>query len=133
MKRIFAMAAIVLSLAGCATGSVVVVGNRHAPIDPSQVKLYLQPPAQPYDQIALLDAQGAGMGHQRQMDSAVAKLKSEAAKLGANGLLLEGISGAHPTAAFGTAYGSNGSFGTVSAFGVKRAEASAVAIFVHNP
>lgn len=133
MKRILTVGAIALMLAGCATGSVVVVGAKHAPIDSAQVKLYLQPPAQPYDQIALLDAQGAGLGHQRQMDSAIAKLKSEAGELGANGLLLEGVSGARSTAAFGTAYGSNGSFGTVSAFGVKRAEASAVAIYVHNP
>lgn len=132
MKRIIFLLGIALCLAGCATGSVVVVGNTHPPIDPAQVKVYLQPPARAYDQVAMLDAQGAGMGRQRQMDSAVNKLKSEAAKLGANGILLQGISGAHPTAAFGTAYGSGG-VGTVSAFGVKRAEASAIAIYVHNP
>ena len=43
-------------LCGCAsTSSHVLVGTQRAPLDPSQVKLYLRPPAN-YEEIALVSA-----------------------------------------------------------------------------
>lgn len=132
MKRIIAVIAVACLLGGCATGSEVLVGAKHPPIDPSQVQVYASPPPQPYDQVAILDAQGAGLGPQRQMDSAIAKLKSQAAELGANGILLQGVSGARSTVGFGSYYGSGGTFGTGTFTGIKRAEASATAIYVHQ-
>lgn len=69
--------------------SHVVIGTRHPPLDPSQVKLYLHPPAK-YEEIALVsaDSRNAFASAQSLMDSAIERLKSDAAKLGANGILL---------------------------------------------
>ena len=77
-------------LAGCAT-SHVMVGTPRAPISPSEVKVYLHPPER-YDEIAILDTSSQGsfsFTQQGKMDVVVERLKAEAAKLGANGILLE--------------------------------------------
>lgn len=77
-------------LAGCAT-SHVMVGNSRPPISPSEVKIYLHPPAK-YDEIAILDTSSKGsfsFTSQGKMDVVVERLKEEAAKLGANGILLQ--------------------------------------------
>jgi len=95
-------------LCGCAsTSSHVIVGNQRAPLDASQVKLYLRPPAN-YEEIALVSADSHnsfGSSEQAKMDVAIGTLKKEAAKLGANGILLS---------AAGDRYA--GSFGSVSGF-----------------
>lgn len=82
-----AFAAIV---AGCAT-SHVMVGNPRPPISPSDVRIYLHPPAK-YEEIAILDTSSKGsfsITSQGKMDVVVERLKAEAAKLGANGILLQ--------------------------------------------
>ena len=79
-------------LAGCAASSHVLVGIARPPISPDQVKLYLHPPAK-YEEIAVIDASSRGspaFTDQQKMDKAIARLRDEAAKLGANGILLEG-------------------------------------------
>jgi uncharacterized protein YbjQ (UPF0145 family) len=79
---------------GCAVtrGSNVLVGTKRSPISPDHVKLYLQPPKQ-YEQIALIsaDAQNFMASQQKMTDSTVARLKQEAASLGANGVLIGDI------------------------------------------
>lgn len=81
-------------VSGCALtrGSNVLVGTKRSPIAPDQVKLYLQPPKQ-YEQIALLsaDAQSFLASQQKMTDGTVARLKQEAAALGANGVLISDI------------------------------------------
>jgi hypothetical protein len=78
-------------LAGCASSSHVLVGQARAPIPPDQVQIYLQPPPH-FEQIATLDASsGSFASDQAKTDKAIAKLKAEAAKLGANGVLLQGV------------------------------------------
>ena len=79
-------------LAGCAASSHVLVGTARPPISPDQVKIYLHPPAK-YEEIAIIDASSRGspaFTDQQKMNKAIARLKDEAAKLGANGILLEG-------------------------------------------
>jgi hypothetical protein len=79
----------VLFLAGCASGSAIVTGTKRPPIDPSQVKLYLQPPSN-FEVIGIVDASSdSGWTEQGSQDYAVQELKKQAAKLGANGVLLE--------------------------------------------
>lgn len=111
---------------------MIVVGGKHPPLDPSQVRIYLNPPAQPYDQVPLLDAKGAGMGQQAQMNSAVGKLKAQAAEVGANGILLQDTSDAESSVGVGNYFNSRGTFGTGTFTSMKRAEAKAIAIYVHD-
>src|SRR5690606_19424921 len=80
-----------LLLAACAS-SALVTGTPRAPIDPSQVRIYFSAPPGGYEEIALLESNSGAFtyGEQNKMDSVVAKLRKEAAKLGANGVLFRG-------------------------------------------
>ena len=90
----FRTVAIVLAaalVAGCAGSSKVMLGQARAPIDPAQVQIYRTPPAGSQE-IAQLESKSAvGFGTQGQTDAAVARLKREAAALGANGVVLLGV------------------------------------------
>lgn len=87
-KRHYLMFTLVMWLAGCATGSAIVTGTPRAPITPQQVTLYLEPPAQ-FEAIALLNASSPmSFSKQETVDMAVKELKAQAAKIGANGVLL---------------------------------------------
>lgn len=91
MKKAIA-AALCVALAGCASSSVL-VGTRRPEIEPDQVKLYLAPPAQ-FEQVALLEASSNGafaLTSRQKTNKVVERLKAEAATLGANGVLLQGI------------------------------------------
>jgi hypothetical protein len=81
-----------LTFASCATSSHVVVGTKRAAINPEDVRLYLTPPPK-YEEVAVLDSTSRGafaLGDQAKIDKAIARLKREAASLGANGILLRG-------------------------------------------
>jgi hypothetical protein len=81
-------AGVMLVLAACASGSAIVTGNTRAPVAPEQVKLYLEPPAA-FEVIGLVNASSdSGWTEQGSVDYAIAELKKQAAKLGANGVLL---------------------------------------------
>jgi len=78
---------------GCGASSHILVGTARSPIDPTLVKIYLSPPAE-YEPIALLDASSKhalALGDQAKTDKMVERLKVEAAAVGANGLLLQGV------------------------------------------
>lgn len=110
MKRhrfeVFLLALAVLAIGACASGSAIVTGNTRAPIALEQVKIYLDPPAE-FEVIGLVSASSdAGWTEQGSQDYAVKELKKQAAKLGANGVLL-GSSGEKTTTAvggYGTGY-----------------------------
>jgi len=128
-----ALAAVVV-LAGCAASSHVLVGTARTPIAPEQVKIYLQPPPR-YEEIATIDASSRGtpvFTDQRKMDRAIGRLKQEAAKLGANGILLEGTSD-QQTGGIGLGTGSasgNSAFGIGTSFGIVIKTATGIAIYV---
>jgi ribulose kinase len=128
-----ALAAVVV-LAGCAASSHVLVGTARTPISPDQVKIYLQPPPR-YEEIATIDASSSGtpvFTDQRKMDRAIGRLKQEAAKLGANGILLEGTSD-QQTGGIGLGTGSasgNSAFGIGTSFGIVIKTATGIAIYV---
>jgi hypothetical protein len=105
-------------LAACsASSSHVMVGTARPAITPEQVKIYYEPPPQ-YEQIATLDASSGSMfgSEQSKTDEAIGKLKAEAAKLGANGILLQSVekhqSGSIGVGVGGASYGGNSSVGT---------------------
>ena len=90
--RLVVRMALAVSLAGCVS-SHVLVGNPRPPISPDQVHVYLQPPAQS-QQIALLQSSSRAafaIGAQARTDKVIERLKNEAASLGANGIVLQGL------------------------------------------
>jgi hypothetical protein len=106
-------------LTACAPSTHVLIGRARPPLTPDQVTMYSRPPATPFEEIATLDASSKsafGTGGQRSVDKVVERLKIEAAKLGANGVILEGFSDAE-TGSIGTGVGSD-SYGNHSAVGV---------------
>lgn len=96
-------------VSGC-TSSSVVVGPTHPAISPDQVKVYASPPPN-YQEVAILDATSEfslAITGQGQTDVAIDRMKSEAAKLGANGILIRAIN---------TSYVNSGGVGSVNASG----------------
>lgn len=91
MKRIPAFVLLfVCFLAGCASSSSRLVAPSRPAIDPAQVQIYRTPPRH-YQEIAVLDAtSGAKFYHGSPQGEAEAlqRLKEEAAKVGANGVLV---------------------------------------------
>jgi uncharacterized lipoprotein YajG len=125
-------------LAGCSTSSHVLIGTPRAPISPDSVRVYLQPPPK-FEQIATLNASSQGsfaITSQQNMDKAIERMKAEAAKLGANGILLQGVqdqaSGSIGTGVGNTSYGSNSAVGVGvgGSFGLYSKAATGIAIYV---
>ncbi|HIG43692.1 MAG TPA: hypothetical protein EYQ14_24645 [Gammaproteobacteria bacterium] len=87
--KIYTLLVTIQFLAGCASGSSIVVGEVKTPIEPSQVILYLEVPDN-YEIIGIVNASSdSGWTQQGSVDYAVQELKNQAAKLGANGILIE--------------------------------------------
>jgi hypothetical protein len=107
-----------VGLVGCAPSSHVLVGTARPPISPADVKIYLQPPPT-FEEVAVLNASSKsafGPGGQSATDKVIERLKEQAAKLGANGIILEGFSD-RQTGSLGTGVGSS-SYSSNSAVGV---------------
>ena len=108
-----------LAVAACAAGpSSMLVGQARAAISPDQVQLYLEPPAGKYEQIAVVDASSKhslSFTARAKSDVVIRRLKEQAAKLGANGLLLEQIADDPGGTQLGTDVGTEivGNHGTV--------------------
>lgn len=85
---VLCLSASALLIGACASGSSIVTGNTRAPVAPELVKLYLEPPVE-FETIGIVNASSAsGWTEQGSMDYAIQELKKQAAKLGANGVLL---------------------------------------------
>ena len=96
----------------------MVVGTPRPPVPPESVRVYMQPPSK-YETIATINATSQGslaLTSQQNMDKAIERMKAEAGKLGANGVLLQGVSD-QQTGSIGTGVGSS-SYGPSSATGV---------------
>jgi hypothetical protein len=120
LGRLPALAVVVaLSVAACTTpNTVVVTGAARPPIAPADVKIYSHPPPV-FEEVAMLNASSSSMfttGGQHTVDKVIADLKEQAAKLGANGVILEGFSDSQ-TGSLGTGVGSS-SASSNSAVGV---------------
>ena len=86
--------AVIAALSGCASSQVAVVGRVRPAISPEPVQIYLEPPASKYDEIANLSASSRwsySMSAEGKADKVIERLKKDAAKLGANGILLHGV------------------------------------------
>lgn len=94
---------VALLLTGCAS-SHVLVGQARPAIPAEEVRIYLEPPAH-YETIALLEASNRGKMNftdQGRTNTVIWRLKEEAAALGANGVLLQGM-GSQYAGSVGTA------------------------------
>jgi hypothetical protein len=123
VRPLYAVAvAATLLLTACASSSQL-IGSARPPTSPDQVRLYLEPPAGEYDRIAILDASSKrsfSFSTQAKADVVISRLKQQAAKLGANGIVLQGISD-ESSGSFATSVGTGyeGGRGTVDlGFGV---------------
>lgn len=131
MRRLL-IATLVLALAGCASTHHVMLGQARPAIDPAQVKVYQVPPKK-YEEIARLDASSAvGFGTQGQINAAIDRLAREAAKLGANGVILLGVDKSGSPVSLGVGGGSYGRHGGASVgLGIPTAQQRAAGIAIH--
>jgi hypothetical protein len=139
MIRLLTLASVLaMGLAACAPSSHILVGTARPPISPSDVKIYLQPPPA-FEQIAILNASANSMfgtGGQGSVDKVIQRLKEQAAKLGANGIILEGMSDRQTGSLGGgsgsTSYSSNSAVGVGAgaSLGIFKKTGEARAIFV---
>jgi hypothetical protein len=106
-------------ISGCAVSSHVLVGQARTPIAPEEVQIYSDSPSASFEHIATLKANSRsafGSGGPEAEDKVIERLKIEAAKLGANGIILSSFSDSQ-SATIGTGVGSE-SYGNRSAVGV---------------
>lgn len=130
-----------LLLAACAS-SHMLTGTPRPPIDPAQVRFYYAPPSVPFEEIAIIDASSGAFtyGEQNKSDAVRRRLREEAAKLGANGVIFGGASsgyggggvsvGAGGGRIGGSSYGGVGVGVNISP---EQKHARGVAIHVPNP
>ena len=86
--RIIAIIFFMVILSGCATGSTIITGEVKPAIEPTEVKIYLDPPSK-YETIGLIEASSdVEMTRQAAQDRIINELKKRAAKIGANGVIL---------------------------------------------
>lgn len=138
--RALAGAIVGLLLSACAT-SYVLVGSKHAPTNPDQVRVLLQPPPH-YETIAILQTSDmAGkpcFTAQCKTNKVMDRLKEQAAELGANAILLQGlgsqyvgsIGNSYGTASYGNGYAHGSSFGISTA--INSETGKALAIYVQD-
>lgn len=110
-------------------GNAIVTGPVRPQISPDQVKIYRTPPEK-YEEIAMIDASAGHdfLKNSSLMNAAIQRLKEEAAKVGANGVLLtEMKERAAPTATatYGTTIATDGArtvVATGNGIGVNRGD-----------
>lgn len=130
----FVAMGLLLLLAGCAGTSKVMLADPRPPVDPASVRIYTEVPSGAV-QIAQLDARSAvGFGTQGQTNAVVRRLKDEAAKLGANGIVLIGVGGGERSpvglSVGGGSYGGRVGGGVGIGIPTQQKSGAAVAIYV---
>lgn len=110
MSKVMLCALGMLLAAGCTIvdASHIVTGTTHPASSPEQIKLYGEAPKTPYEVIGIVSvtANNDWVAGQELLDDALKALKDEAAKLGANALLIDGIN-AHMSSNDGIIVGSS--------------------------
>ena len=80
-----------LALFSCASGTALVTGTKRPATTPDAVVVYTEAPEK-YEVIGIVTASSdAGWTAQGSLDYAIAELKKQAAKIGANGIILESV------------------------------------------
>ena len=132
-SRIALSLMLVCMVGGCASSSRVMLGQAYAPTDPAQVRIYTTPPAGSIEIAQLESSSAVGFGTQGQTDAAIARLKREAAALGANGVILMGVgSGGSPVgmSVGAGSFGRHGGGGLSMGIPTQQKRAAGIAIWV---
>lgn len=119
-----------LAIVSCAS-SHILVGKQRPPINPNNVKLFTKPPSN-YEEIAIVSASSKSswaVTDQGKMEKVVERLKSEAASLGANGVIIQGV-GENSGAMVGNTYAGSGGVGSTFLVPVFHKTGQGMAIFV---
>ena len=137
-SRMLALSGLLALMAACATDSVVITGSPRPAISPADVKIYSRPPAV-FEEIAILNTSKNSAfttGGQKTIDKVIAGLREQAAKVGANGVILEGFSD-RQTGSLGSGVGSTSvssnsavGVGVGGSLGIYKKTGHGVAIFV---
>jgi hypothetical protein len=107
------------ALSGCIT-SHVMVGQARPPITADQVRILSRAPAAKYEEIAIIETSSRNsfaVTSQAKRDKVIARLKKAAAKLGANGLLLQDFD-YRPAGSVETGIGAAASSGVHASLGI---------------
>lgn len=140
IRAILPLAAACLLIA-CATGGPLVTGTPRAPIDPAQVRFYYDAPPGA-EQIAIIDASSGAFtyGNANKTNAVMQKLREQAARLGANGVVYRGAVSAPGNSGVGIGVGGGrigGSSYSSAGVGVNisptQKYAEGAAIYVANP
>jgi hypothetical protein len=128
------IAALVLLLAGCAGTSTVMMGAARAPVEPADVRIYRIPPPDSVEIARLESTSAIGFGTPGQADAVIARLKREAAALGANGILLLGTGSSRSPVGMSVGAASYGrhSAGGIG-IGIPTTQKRAAGIAIHVP
>lgn len=137
-KRLAVGLAMIPTIVACVTSSQTLTGSPRAPLPATEVRVYTQAPPH-FEEIAVLSAASKSVssaGGERAIEKMIETMKAEAARLGANGLLLEDFSDSNGLS-LGTGAGTETDTHNASInlnigvlLGVVRKEAQARAIFV---
>jgi hypothetical protein len=124
----------VAALSACAATSKVMLGTARPPVDPAQVRIYSTPPAGSVEIAQLESSSAVGFGTQGQTDAAVARLKREAAALGANGVILMGVGSSGSPVGMSVGAGSYGrSSGGSVGIGIPTTQKKAAGVAIYVP
>ncbi|WP_315600975.1 hypothetical protein [Treponema socranskii] len=78
-------------LFSCATGTALITGTKRTATNPECVVIYTEAPPK-YEVIGIVTASSdSGWTEQGDLNYAIAELKKQAAKIGANGIILENV------------------------------------------
>lgn len=128
----FALSTLLL-VGGCASTHRVMLAPPRPAVAVEQVKVYHVAPRR-FQEIARLESSSAiGFGTPGQTDAAILRLRREAAKLGANGVLLLGVGSIAPPVSVGVGTGVHRSHvGVYGSMGIPttQRQAAGVAIYV---
>ena len=94
MKRLIFLLAIGISLMSCVTTrySTIITGTTRPAITPSEVRIFADPPAE-FETIGVIEATrtvSSNRQRQRTQDIVIKELKTQASRIGANGIILIG-------------------------------------------
>lgn len=130
------------ALAGCASTSHVMISPARPAIAPEQVRVYFEPPPTRYVEIAIVETASGPLtyGEQNKTNDVINKLRAEAARLGANGVLLQDVASGPAGNRVGVGVG-GGSYGGHTRVGggigvdisPTQKHARGIAILVDNP
>lgn len=93
LRKFLILSIFSLLLSACSASSHLIIGEVRPPINITQVKIYTERP-EAFEKIAIIDASSKNsfsFTEQSKMNAALKLLKQEAAKLGANGILLGSV------------------------------------------